>query len=362
VAPNAAGWSNTDVTVTLNSADNADGAGVKEVTYSASGAQAIPATTVTGDTTSIPLSADGQTILTYFATDNAGNTETSQAITVRIDKSMPLLSCDSANGNWYASDVSIPCTASDALSGLTGSTDSSFFLSTAVPIGIETASAATGSHTVCDFAGNCATAGPIGGNRVDKKAPNITISAPVAGIYLLNQAVAASYTCADGGSGVATCFGPVASGSQIETATVGTKTFTVTASDSVGNNALPKSLSYNVSYGIQVIFDQSRAAKSGSTIPIKIQLVDANGMNESSPTVVVHAVSVIQISSSASVTLDDTGQANPDFDFRYDSSPDGTGGYIFNLKTTGYGTGSYLLNFTVGGDPSLHSVQFQVRQ
>jgi hypothetical protein len=111
-----------------------------------------------------------------------------------------------------------------------------------------------------------------------------------------------------------------------------------------------------------VVFDQSRAAKSGSTIPIKIQLVDANGNNVSSSAVVVHAVSVTQTSSSASVLLDDAGQANPDFDFRFDPTLGGTGGYIFNLKTTGYGTGTYLLNYTVVGDPVACTVQFQVRQ
>jgi hypothetical protein len=71
----------------------------------------------------------------------------------------------------------------------------------------------------------------------------------------------------------------------------------------------------------------------------------------------VHAVSVVQTSSNAAVVLDDAGQANPDFDFRYSASA-----YVFNLKTTGYGTGSYLLNFTIGGDPTLHTVGFQVRQ
>ncbi len=193
----------------------------------------------------------------------------------------------------------------------------------------------------------------------DNTPPTITITAPAAGaVYLLNQSVTASYSCTDCG-GIASCFGPVASGSNIDTASAGTKTFTVSASDNAGNSATPQSVSYTVSYGVRVLFDQSRAVKSGSTVPIKIELVDVNGNNVSSPVVAVHAVSVIQTSSNASVVLDDSGQANPDFDFRYDSS---LGGYIFNLKTTGYTTGSYLLYFMVGGDPTSHSVQFQVRQ
>jgi len=196
---------------------------------------------------------------------------------------------------------------------------------------------------------------------VDNTSPSITITTPSAGAtYLLNQSVAAGYSCSDCG-GVASCAGPVVSGSNIDTASVGTKTFNVSATDTAGNYST-HSVSYKVTYGVRVIFDQSRAAKSGSTIPIKIQLIDANGNNVSSPAVVVHAISVIQTSRSASVLLDDAGQANPDFDFRYDSVLGSTGGYIFNLKTTGYGTGTYLLNYSIGGDPLTHTVQFQVRQ
>jgi hypothetical protein len=193
----------------------------------------------------------------------------------------------------------------------------------------------------------------------DNTPPTITINTPSTGaVYLLNQSVAASYSCADCG-GVASCLGPVSNGSSINTASAGTKTFTVSARDNAGNNATPQSVNYLVTYGVRVLFDPSRAAKSGSTIPIKIQIVDANGNNVSTAAVGLHAMRVVQTSSSASVFLDDAGQANPDFDFRYDSS---LAGYIFNLKTTGYPTGSYVLNFMVGGDPSLHAVAFQVRQ
>src|SRR4029077_9498874 len=107
------------------------------------------------------------------------------------------------------------------------------------------------------------------------------------------------------------------------------------------------------------LFDQTKAAKSGSTIPIKIRLVDANGVNVSSSAITVHAVSVARLSSQSSTALQDAGNANPDFDFRYDAS---LGGYIFNLQTTGYNTGSYLLNFEAGGGSTVYSGGFQVRQ
>ncbi|MGH7411678.1 MAG: hypothetical protein ACREJ6_11560, partial [Candidatus Methylomirabilis sp.] len=51
--PNTHGWNNTDVTVNLNAADNAGGSGVKQIVYSASGAQPIPITTVPGASASI---------------------------------------------------------------------------------------------------------------------------------------------------------------------------------------------------------------------------------------------------------------------------------------------------------------------
>jgi len=158
---------------------------------------------------------------------------------------------------------------------------------------------------------------------------------------------------------VATCISTSANGSVLDTSAVGARTFTVTATDNAGNSAAPSVVNYTVNFSFQVLSDQTKAHKSGSTVPIKIQLVDANGANVSSPATVVHAVSVVQTASQASPLIDDAGNANPDFDFRYDAS---LGGYIFNLKTTGYGTGSYLLNFVAGGSSTVYPVGFQVRQ
>src|SRR5262249_40320186 len=112
------------------------------------------------------------------------------------------------------------------------------------------------------------------------------------------------------------------------------------------------------SYQICPLYDSNVAKNSGSAYPIKIQLCDTNANNLSSSSIVVHAVSVTQTSTDTPATLNDTGNANPDLDFRYDST---LNGYIFNLSTKGYATGSYNLNFTAGGDPGLHSAQFAVK-
>jgi streptogramin lyase len=114
-------------------------------------------------------------------------------------------------------------------------------------------------------------------------------------------------------------------------------------------------------YSVCSLYDPNKATKSGSTIPIKLQLCDGTGNNLSSPNITLHAVSIIQTSTSISGQVQDAGNSNPDSDFRFDSSIGGTGGYIFNLKTTGLATGTYNLNFTVTGDTAVHTAPFQVK-
>jgi len=273
-----------------------------------------------------------------------------------------VISCGSPDGLWHANDVSIACTASDSGSGLNANSPANFTLTTSVPAGTETATAFTGTRLECDVAGNCATAGPIGPNRVDKKPPQITITAPAATAYVLNQGVASNYSCTDGGSGLATCAGPVPSGSNFDTAAVGSKAFTVNASDAVSNTSA-QSVNYNVGYGACLLYDTTHAAKSGSTIPIKFQLCDAAGNDASSSAIVVTALQVVMVSASASFTVMDSGNANPDSNFRFDAGLGPTGGYIFNLQTTGLATGTYVLKFAATGDPTTHNLElvFQVR-
>ena len=130
--------------------------------------------------------------------------------------------------------------------GLANAADASFYLTTSVPAGTETASAATNSRQVCDVVGNCSTAAPITGNKVDKKAPTIAIASPMAGAtYGLKAKVGASYACSDGGAGMTSCTGPVANGSLVNTSSKGTNTFAVTAIDTVGNSSTV-SVTYSV--------------------------------------------------------------------------------------------------------------------
>jgi hypothetical protein len=71
-----------------------------------------------------------------------------------------------------------------------------------------------------------------------------TITAPANGAQLtLGQVVDASYSCQDppGGVGIASCAGPVATGSSVDTSTPGTHSFTVTATDVNGLTAVTTS-------------------------------------------------------------------------------------------------------------------------
>jgi Tol biopolymer transport system component len=152
------------------------------------------------------------------------------------DTEAPAILCDAPDGAWHAADVTLHCTASDAGLGLASAGDAGFDLHTSVAAGTESANASTDSRQVCDLAGNCAQAGPIAGNKVDRLAPQITITAPADGQAVTQgDALIAQYSCSDAGSGIGSCAGPVASGAAVSTSSTGQQTFTVTAVDGAGN-------------------------------------------------------------------------------------------------------------------------------
>ena len=114
-------WTSKNVSVSLSASDNANGSGVKEVRYSLNGG---PQTVVSGTTASIGVSAEGTTTISYFAVDNAGNTEGAHSFVVKIDKTAPSVSVAPDRGpdenGWYNHAVSFTATATDAVSGPAG--------------------------------------------------------------------------------------------------------------------------------------------------------------------------------------------------------------------------------------------------
>ena len=276
-----------------------------------------------------------------------------------FDNQKPFITtCSPLNDpTWHPTDVTVSCLGSDQTngSGLANPADANIAVSTSVAAGTETASAATGSHEVCDVAGNCNQAGPFSPYKVDKKPPFITITTPINTAYIVKQPVAANYSCVDGGSGVQNCAGPVASGSNIDTGSIGTKTFTVNANDNV-SNASTLSVNYSVTYRICLTYNPNTPF-NGSAANITLQLCDYNGVNLSQKSIVVHATAV----DGNPALAKSQGNVNPGNNFLFGppSAPAAT--YIYVLSTKGLSSGKHAINFTVQGDPVAHTAAFTMK-
>lgn len=124
----------------------------------------------------------------------------------------------------------------------------------------------------------------------------------------------------------------------------------------------PFYLGRKVTTNIETLFDLSRAHKAGSTIPVKLRVRDGTtNANLSSSALIVTARTVKRLGESTALTVNDSGSANPDSNFRYLGEKDG-GSYLFNLSTKGLQSGSYALSFYVGNDRSFfYTVKFEVK-
>jgi YVTN family beta-propeller protein len=281
-SPTSAGWYNSDVSISLAATDNDAGVGISNIHYTVNGV----VTMVEGDSANIVVTTEGTSNISFYSTDKAGNVEEPRSVEIKIDKSGPTLTCDEASSIWHASNVNILCKASDTLSGLNDASHEKFILSTEVLEGEESADAATFSQEVCDMAGNCATAGPIKGNKVDRKGPDVTVTSPSAKTYTLNEIVNASFTCSDNGSGVATCTGAAENGTAIDTSTLGKKTFSVTATDNAGNSTT-KEISYEVIENEPPVTTSSLSSMAGesgwhkSSVTVSLNATDSqSGVKE----------------------------------------------------------------------------------
>ncbi len=229
-------WTNQDVTVNLSGQDNTGGSGLKKIVYTTNGD--TPSALV-GSTYSSPLaiSAEGTTTVKFVAIDNANNVESPvNSVTVKIDKTAPTVNCGSADTAWHAANVSIACTASDGPSGLADAGDASFNLTTSVDAGSEDNNASTNSRSISDLAGNSSTAGPVAGNKVDRKAPSVSCGSADNDWHAADVSIAC--TASDGGSGVAPTADEgfnLSTNVPAGTETADASTATKEVSDAVGN-------------------------------------------------------------------------------------------------------------------------------
>jgi hypothetical protein len=255
--PDGSIWYGADVTVSCTATDN--GAGLEDA-----GDAAFTLSTSVSDGAETSFASTGS----HTVTDKAGNGTTVGPFTFKVDRKAPEVSCEGPDGAWHAGNVSFVCSATDGGSGLDGSATAT--LSTSVSAGAETDSAYTGTHTFVDEVGNSTVGGPVGPNKIDRKAPTITFTrTPAANTNGWNNTdVAVTFTCTDGGSGVASC-GPDAtlSGEGARQSATGE------AVDEVGNTASATANNINI--------DKTKPTATATATPAP----NGNGWNNTDVTV-----------------------------------------------------------------------------
>ncbi len=305
--------------------------------------------------TAVAAGTETATALTNTAQlcDIAGNCRTAGPLTFKIDLKAPTVACTPPSTTpWYPENVSVPCTALDGGSGLAPTSPSPFTLATSVAAGSATQTAITSTKTVTDVVGNSAVAGPYSPYKVDLSPPTITITTPAANvIYVLGSSVTPVFSCGDLGSGIASCTG---SSATLDTTSIGTRTFTVTAVDVAGNRTT-LSRSYTVGYNVCLQYDPNKPNPLGGTMVIKLNLCNAAGVNLSSPSIAVVATLI-----DGTMTPPPNFQGNSNYGnaFRFSG-----GSYLYNLDTSQLptiGAGVHSLGFTVNG-VGTYAAQFTLK-
>lgn len=188
----AANWARGPVSVTLVAIDDPGGSGVDTITYSATGAQTIFSTVVSGSGASFTVSAQGLSTVAYAATDIAGNVETSSTRVVAIDSVPPAITGTSTfvPGTQTNQDVDVvfECADTDGGSGVTlpisvsststTTTDGTNPLTVTVTF-TEPGLGQSVTATCEDVAGNVSTT-TFGGINITRTGPTLTAVATTA--------------------------------------------------------------------------------------------------------------------------------------------------------------------------------------
>jgi hypothetical protein len=141
-APNANGWNNTNVNLTMNAADSLSG--VKSISWGFGAPFCALTNSALGSTVTIPITFEGRTDVCFLGVDNADNASPARFLQVLIDKTMPTTTATPAGGT-FNGPVSVTLNAVDALSGVESITYSA---TGAQPIPITTVPGSTTSFTI----------------------------------------------------------------------------------------------------------------------------------------------------------------------------------------------------------------------
>ncbi|NOY82784.1 MAG: hypothetical protein GXP31_17435 [Kiritimatiellaeota bacterium] len=216
-------WINHDARITLTAADNPGGSGVKHTSWTLGGV------TTTG--TTITVSSEGISVVTFRSEDKVGNLETDSALTIKIDKTAPTVTAalhpaPNANG-WNNSDVTVTFQAADMLSGIQSVTSP-------VTISSEGAGQAVAGRAT-DAAGNVATLTAT--VNIDRTTPVLTVAGVTDGQVTNRDVIPVVAVLEDhpDANSFALDGQPFVSGTRVRTE--GLHTLRITAVDLAGNTA-----------------------------------------------------------------------------------------------------------------------------
>jgi len=300
---------------------NADATGVvTQLTLAGQGLNFVPAYSPDGTKIAFTSNRDGNYEIYSMNANGTGqinltqNTSNDTSPDWGVDAMPPVVnvsfpSPNGQNGWFVTSPVTGSVVANDTTTGgnnvtaitCTGATVGSITglgtPSASAPLTVSAEGVSNVSCTATDSAGNSGAASGSSNTatvKIDSVAPGISITSPAnGGTFLLNAAVASSYSCDDATSGVATCTGPVVSGANFSTSPVGAHAFRVDAADVAGNPAQATN-TYNVVYAFSGFFQPVdnpgpgpsfvfNSAKAGSAIPVKFSLGGDQGLSIFAP-------------------------------------------------------------------------------
>lgn len=352
-AASSSGWHNGDVSATITATD--DDSGVEQIDYALTAAP-VANGPVAGDLAVVAITGEGDRHLSYFATDTAGNVETAHALTVKIDRTAPLIEVSRTPANaagWNNGPVTVEFACTDALSGV----DS---CAAAQILAAEGADQQAGGEAT-DLAGNTASAS-VSGISIDLTPPVVAITGVADGaIYDLNSVPPAGCSTSDALSGVAAAAVVSVSGGTGNN--VGT--FSVTCSgarDHAGNTA-SAGASYEVHYVFTGFFSPIanvpavNAVNAGQSVPVKFSLGGDHGLGVlQGGTATSVAISCV---SGEAVELTELAVLNPgSSQFSYDALRDQ---YQFNWRTERSWGNSCRRLLVRLDDGTAHSADFRLR-
>lgn len=96
---------------------------------------------------------------------------------------------------------------------------------------------------------------------------------------------------------------------------------------------------------------------SGSTIPFRVKVFNANNVSLASPSLQVTAYGVRLVSSVTWLPAQSNGNQGPIFDYQNAAG----GSYQFTLKTTGLAAGNYVFGYKIGADATIYTISFTVK-